>query len=136
MARDVVDLLSVELNSSAGHKRLHSVMQIDVDETDPAAETVKTMRAERKAVAVKSGISDYEVEIQAKRFVPAEVDWHALKKSREYVTLFYEERAGDLAAERFVVEDMRVTSVSGSSDAEGNADLTIRGIALDHYKED
>lgn len=136
MARDVTDLLSVEIKSAlTGHKRLHSVMSLDVNETDPAAEAVKTMRIERKAIGHKSGVSDYEVELGVKRLVPEEVDWYELKRTRALVTIYYEERAGNLAAERFVLEDVRITEISATGDAEGTADLTIKGIPLDHRKE-
>lgn len=137
MAREVADILQIEINApSEGHKRLRTVMEISINDTDPNAETVKTINPERKAIAHKSGISDIEVELQVKRLFPdPEVDWFRLKKLREIFTIYYIEAAGLTEAARYVLEDCKVTEVSGTSNSEGEADMTVKIIAIDHRRE-
>lgn len=133
MAREVVDEALVEISipngPQAGNVELQELMSFDIDETDPGAEVVKTMRRRRRGIGIKRGIPEFELSLEVKPVNPPEVDYLQLKQSRRFFQLFYEENDG---GRRFVVEDCQVTEVSKTRNAEGEATDTITIIALDH----
>src|SRR5678816_2663914 len=105
MARNVLDILWIEIESSlTGSKELQTVMEFSINETDAAAEVVKTIRRNRKALGHKSGISDFELELQVKETIPREVPWKRLKETGEVFTMRYQEASGKLPGDRYVLD--------------------------------
>lgn len=131
-ARDVVDIALLEVAIAAGNVELEEVESFTIGDTDAGAETVKTMRRNRTAIGFKSGVSEFEITVEVMPVVGQEVDWFELKTSKEIFKMFYEENDG---GQRFVVADCRVTEISKSFNADGEATLSITILALSHKKE-
>ncbi|KKM84772.1 hypothetical protein LCGC14_1295790 [marine sediment metagenome] len=133
MAREVVDVAFVEVSiptgPQSGNTELQELMSIDIDETDPGAEAVKTMRRRRRAIGFKRGVPEFELSLEVKPVNPPEINWLGLKQQGTLFQLFYEENDG---GQRFTVEDCLVTEVSKTRNAEGEATDTITVLALDH----
>jgi hypothetical protein len=132
-ARTVVDIALLDVALPTGNVRLQEVMSFEINETDPGAEAVKTMRQKRRAIGVKHGVPDFEITLEVKPVVGQEVDWLKLKRDGTYFNIYYEENDG---GQRFRVEDCVVTEVQKSFNAEGEATQSVNMIALDHVKED
>lgn len=128
MARSVVDIALIELNG----KELYSVVSMDIQMTDPGAEPVVTMRRRRRAIGYKSGVPTFEIDVEAKLMSPPEVDWNGLWRSGKLSLIAYEENED---GERYHLVDCRVTEVSKSFNADGEATQKIKILALDHVKE-
>jgi hypothetical protein len=137
MSRQVLDILWIEISSSlTGDKELQTVNQVTISENDPAGEVVKTMRRNRKALGHKSGISDFEVELEVKETLVREVPWKQLKDTGEIFQMRYQEASGKVGGDRYVLEDCKVIDVSRSGNAEGEVTETVKIIPLDHRQED
>lgn len=128
MAREVIEIAFIEIDG----QELQTITSIDISDTDPGAEAVKTMRRNRKALGHKSGVSDYEIDLEAKAIFPAEFDWHAYKRAKTEFLMVYEENDGGT---RYRCEDCKITEVGKGHNADGESAYRIKIIALDHYPE-
>jgi hypothetical protein len=127
MSHEIVDFAVVYLNG----QELDTIESIEVTDTDPGAEVVKTVRRLKRGIGYKRGISEYEVTIEAKKTTPAEVDWLRLKREGRKHLLVYQEGDGAM----FHLKDLLVVEVGKTFNAEGEAMDRIRCLALDHKKE-
>jgi hypothetical protein len=132
-ARNVVDVALIEVGLSTGNVLLQEVMSFDISETDAGAEAVKTMRASKRAIGFKQGVPDFEVDIEVKPVVGAEVDWLGLRQSGEIFKIFYSENEGGA---KFRLVDGLVTEVGKSFNADGEATQTVKILFLDHVPEE
>lgn len=128
MGREVIEIAFVEING----QELQTIMSIDINDTDPGAEVVKTMRRARKALGHKSGVSDYEIDVEAKQVYPIEFDWHAYKRDKAVFLMVYEENDG---GNRYRCEDCKITEVSKGHNADGESTYRIKILCLDHRPE-
>ena len=129
MARDVVDIAFLEADLASGNVELEEAMSFEVNETDPGAEAVKTMRRARRSIGFKQGVPEYEATLEVKPVNPPEVDWLSLRQSQEIFQIFYQESdEGDT----FHVVDCLVTEVAKSFNADGEATLNVTILALNH----
>lgn len=136
MGRNVIDIAHVELDApSIGRKELQTVMELEIDDTDPGADVVITMRRSRKALGHKSGVPRFTATIKVAQTVPPEVDWFALKRTKETIQMLYEEAAGNQAGDRYNLEDGRVTEIKRSFTAEGEAAYDVTVLFLGHEQE-
>jgi hypothetical protein len=136
MGRNVIDIAYTELDApSTGQLELQTAMELEIDDTDPGAGVVKTMRRSRKAIGHKSGVPEYTATLKVAQTVPPEVDWFALKRTKELVQLLYEEAAGNQAGDRYTLEDGRVTEIKRSFTQEGEAAYDVTILFLGHERE-
>lgn len=136
MARNVVDIMWIDVRSpSIGHVELETVMEFSVTDSDGNAEAVPTLRRNRVAIGHKTGVPTYEIELKIKQTVPPEVDWYSIKRRRELVQFLYQEAAGRLPGDRYVVDDCLLTEISRSANPDGEVDMSVKFIPLDHRKE-
>ena len=131
MSKNVVDIAYVEIEG----QELETIMTININDTDPNAEVVKTIRRKRRGIGYRKGVPEFEVEIEAVDTIPAEFNWFAKKRAQTELLLVYEEAAGALLGKRFRLEDLLITEVGKEFNAEGTAILKIRCLALDHQEE-
>ena len=111
---------------------LDTVVSFDLSDSDPGAETVKTMRRSRTALGFKSGVSDYEIGLEVKAIYPAEIDWHGYKRDKAEFLLVYEENDD---GQRFRCPGCRITEVSKKHGADGDSTYSVKILALDHVAE-
>jgi hypothetical protein len=128
VAREVIEIAFISING----QELQTVMSLDISDTDPGAEVVKTMRRNRKALGHKSGVSDYEIDLEVKAINPPEIDWHGLKRAKTEFLLVYEENDGGL---RYRCEDSKITEVGKGHNADGESIYRVKILCLDHYPE-
>jgi hypothetical protein len=128
MGREVIEIAFIEIDG----QELQTVMSIDVSDTDPGAEVVKTMRRNRKALGHKSGVSDYELDLEVKPINPPELDWHGLKRNKTQFLLVYEENDGGL---RYRCEGSKITEVGKGHNADGESVYRIKILCLGHEPE-
>ena len=105
------------------------------DDEDGGLEAVKTMTPTRKAIGFKEGISDFTGTINHKILIPREFDYQAAKENRTELLIVYQERAGNLLGDRFLLKPARVKGVSRGYNAEGDAMDVVTFVALDHKRE-
>jgi hypothetical protein len=133
MARDIVDIALVEINStSQGSKELDTVVEMSVGVTDSVS-AVKTMRRKRRPLGYQTGVPDFSVDLTVVllRGTP-EVDWRALQRSKEKFALTYEESEG---GKRFTLVDCIVTEVSKPFAESGEMRASVKLLALDELPE-
>lgn len=128
MGRDIVEIAFIEIDG----QELQTIMSFDISDTDPGAEVVKTMRRSRKALGHKSGVSDFEFDIEAKQTVPPEFDWMGYKRNKTEFLMVYEENDG---GQRWRCEDCKITEVGKGHNADGESTYRIKILALDHRPE-
>ena len=135
MSRDIIDIYLIELGlpqAYGGNIEANEIMSMDLGDSDPGAEAVKTMRRNRKAIGHKSGVSDYEITLEVKQVNPPEVDYQRLKRDRVQFNMYYEENEG---GQRYRLEDCKVTGITKSANSDGEATLSVSVLPLDHVKE-
>lgn len=130
MALEYVDRLFAEIDAPqpVGKVELLDVVSIDVEEDQPL-QTVKTMTRNRKARGFRAGTIDVTAELTLAMPLAPTVDWHYLRRYGIVFDLKYE--AGD-GGQRFQLIDCRVQNISKSSNEDGEAELKVSLMALDH----
>jgi hypothetical protein len=127
--RGIVDIALLEVGLSSGNVSLREVSDFTVDDTDSGAKVVKTMTPEKRGIGFTTSVPDFEISLTVMPTVNPEVDWLALRESGETFNMFYEE---NLLGRRFVIQTAKVTEVSKSFNADGEAELTVKILALNH----
>lgn len=130
--RDIVDIALLEVGLSSGNVALNEVKDFAIDDTDPGAEVVKTMTPDRRGIGFKKGVPDFEITLTVMQTREPEVDWLGLRQSGEIFKMFYEENLG---GNRYKIDACRVSEVGKSFNADGEAELSVKILALDHTLE-
>lgn len=131
--RGVVDVALLEVGLSSGNVSLREIKDFSIDDTDPGAEVVKTMTPDKRGIGFKRGVPDFEVSMTVMPTREPEVDWLRLRRTGETFDMYYEENLG---GNRFRVSTCTVVEASKSFNADGEAELTLKILALDHETEE
>ena len=131
--RGIVDIALLEVGLSSGNVSLREVKDFSIDDTDPGAEVVKTMTPDKRGIGFKTSVPDFEIAMTVMPTIDPEVNWLALRQSGETFDMYYEE---NLAGARFRITTCKVVEASKSFNADGEAELTLKILALDHEPEE
>ncbi len=131
-ARDVVDISILSIGLAGGNIELQEVMSFDTNETNSGAVVIKTMRRDRIGIGYAEGVVEHDADLEVRIVSSPEVDYKALQRSGELFQLFYEENSGGA---KFHLVDCKVIETPKSFNADGEAILKVKVLALDHIPE-
>ena len=126
-ARNVIDIALLQINGVD----VQEVSSFEMTETDPT-EAVNTMRRTRRAIGYRRGVPTFEIDLEVMMVQNPEINYLALKQANSIFPIFYEENA---QGTRFELSDCTVTETSKSFNADGEAVMSVKILALDHREE-